>query len=176
MIKVIFTLFNLQGTALRQSLARWHIYLSTSTDLCQELFSMFFEEFSRFSFKPNSSIFSVFLSKLHQFLSLFVCRSLERLDILPHQSPFVNTFFQVFSRKFFKGYRGVSSTVFPPSQRATGRRGCRRLRLSIAFRIFGEAGDSWIAPTVRGIDVGPRRGAVVVLVWFRQLMKLDQRI
>ena len=107
MIKVIFTLFNLQGTALRQSLARWLIYLSTSTSICQELFSRFFEEFSRFTFKPNSSIFSVFLSKLHQFLSLFVCRSLERLDILPHQSPFVNTFFQVFSRKFLRGQPGA---------------------------------------------------------------------
>ena len=49
----------------------------------------------------------MFLSKLHQFLSLFVCRSLERLDILPHQSPFVNTFFQVFSRKFLRGQPGA---------------------------------------------------------------------
>ncbi|MBQ8355066.1 MAG: hypothetical protein IJY40_05530, partial [Oscillospiraceae bacterium] len=80
---------------------------STFTDLCQELFSRFFEEFSYFSFKPNSSIFSVFLSKLNQFLSLFVCHSLERLDILPHQSPFVNTFFQVFSRKFLRGQPGA---------------------------------------------------------------------
>ena len=106
MIKVIFTLFNLQGTALRQPIARWLIYLSTSASICQELFSRFFEEFSRFTFKPNSSIFSVFLSKLHQFLSLFVCCSLERQDILSHRLPFVNTFFQVFSRKFLRGQPG----------------------------------------------------------------------
>ena len=49
----------------------------------------------------------MFLSKLHQFLSLFVCRSLERLDILPHHFPFVNTFFQVFSRKFSEGQPGA---------------------------------------------------------------------
>ena len=116
MIKVIFTLFNLQGTALRQSLTRWLIYLSTFTSICQELFSRFFEEFSRFTFKPNSSIFSVFLSKLHQFLSLFVCRSLERLDILPHQFPFVNTFFQFFQESFQEGnqVRFWSKTVQKP--------------------------------------------------------------
>ena len=99
-IKVIFTLFNLQGTALRQSLVRLLVYLSTSSSVCQELFSGFFEEFSRFTFKPNSSIFPPVLSNLHRFLSLFVCRSLERLDILSYQLPFVNTFFHLFSKKF----------------------------------------------------------------------------
>ena len=109
MIKVIFALFNLQGTALRQSFTRRLSYLSTSADLCQELFSRFFEEFSRFTFKPNSSIFSVVPSKLHQFLSLFVCRSLERLDILSHQSSFVNTFFQEFSTFLFLVKKGVKT-------------------------------------------------------------------
>ena len=76
------------------------IYLSTLSSVCQELFSKFFEEFSRSAFGPNSSVFSAVLSKLHRFVQLFVCRSLERLDILSHHIPFVNTFFQVFSKNF----------------------------------------------------------------------------
>ena len=51
-------------------------------------------------FKPNSSIFSAVLFKFHRCVHLFVCRSLERSDILTHHFPFVNTYFHVFSNFF----------------------------------------------------------------------------
>ena len=74
LVLVKVSLFNLQGTHPR---AAQGLYISTLASVCQEVFSTFFETLSRFAPSP------------------------ERLINIPRTSPFVNTFFHLFSN-FFK--------------------------------------------------------------------------
>ena len=103
----MFTLFNLQGalgvftgSPFRSSFFRTRgqlIYTSTSSSVCQELFSNSFELF-------------LMLSTI-SFHAL--CASLERLHIILHQNPIVNTFFRIFSNYFVFVYFVVHCSENP---------------------------------------------------------------
>ena len=99
-IKVIFTLFNLQGTLC--------IALSDPFILAHfpPFVKHYFSFFEVFLFHSKTSENEPFLNKFHRFVFCFVSGSLKRSDILSRQPLFVITFFHLFI-KFLKKIQGL---------------------------------------------------------------------